>query len=333
VETFLKSPQDGLLGPQIEDAISKQLRQFWQYVFQYNGQGGPLPSLEDHFTVLDLAANSGRNIGPHYTPQKLRAIRRLSIHRVFQILDQTYQHSKAIERLLTSLQQKSNVTVVSTNWDVVVEKHLRNSGAPYQYGLPTESLEGKKTPSKGIKLLMLHGSANWIYCDSCRRLYVGQSEDGKAALSALIYIRTDDFRVLCPDNQPVIDLVSKKPRDAKSCVYCHNRLGARIATFSYRKEVSIPQFQTVWQEAYSALRDSDTWLFVGYSLPEADFEFRHLLKSAEKAVAGNTPKKIRVVLKEDDEAGKRFKRFFGIADEHIHQCGLSGFVRKGDSVA
>jgi hypothetical protein len=72
---------------------------------------------------------------------------------------------------------------------------------------------------------------------------------------------------------------------------------------------------------------------VGYSLPEADFEFRHLLKSAEKAVAGNTPKKIRVVLKEDDEAGKRFKRFFGIADEHIHQCGLSGFVRKGDSVA
>jgi hypothetical protein len=113
--------------------------------------------------------------------------------------------------------------------------------------------------------------------------------------------------------------------DAKKCVHCKNRLGARIATFSYRKEVSIPQLQTVLRQAYSVLRDSDTWLFAGYSLPEADFEFRHLLKSAEKAVVENARKTIQVVLKEDS-AGERFRRFFGIDDEHIYQCGLSDFV-------
>jgi hypothetical protein len=275
--------------------------------------------LEDHFTVLDLAANTGRNIGPEYTPKKLRAIRRLSIHRIFQILNLNYHHSPAIEHLLSSLNPVSRVTVVSTNWDRVVENHLRDLDAPYWYGLSVESLAGIEKASGGTTLLMLHGSANWIYCDSCRRLY---AEDfGKSALDAFIYITRDDFRVLCGDDDNVMSLVEGLSRHDKYCFHCRGRLGARVATFSYRKEVSIPQFQTVWQQAFSALRDSDRWLFVGYSLPEADFEFRHLLKSAEKAE--RTSKNIWVILKQDSEAGRRFKRFFGIADERIHQHGLS----------
>jgi SIR2-like domain len=274
--------------------------------------------------VLDLAANTGRNIGPEYPPRKLRAIRRLSIHRVFQILDQKFRHSQAIEQLLRSLLQASELTIVSTNWDIVVENHLRRMAAPYWYGLQVENLTGIEMPSEGMTLLMLHGSANWIYCDSCRRLYVGQSDDGKAALRAGIYLNTDDFRQLSPDNNDVINLVHQIPREAKKCNHCGSRLGARIATFSYRKEVSIPQFQAVWQKAYCVLRDSDAWLFIGYSLPEADFEFRHLLKSAEKAVAGHAQKNIRVILKGDGEAERRFRRFFGIAKSQIHQHGLSG---------
>ena len=321
VKTFLDSPHSGL-DPRIEAEISHQLGRFWKYVFNCDGQTD-LPSLEDHFTILDLAANAGRNIGPEYTPRKLRAIRRFSIHRVFQILDLRYEHSQAIEQLLSRL-LSARLSVISTNWDIVVENHLRRLGILYSYGLPVEDQAGKKVAIKGIPLLMLHGSANWIYCDCCRRLYVGEPGGGKGALRALIYITRDDFRQLCPENDEVIGLVSETPREAKKCVHCENRLGARIATFSYRKEVSIPQFQSVWQQAFSALRDSDTWLFVGYSLPEADFEFRHLLKSAEKS--GLPPKGIQIILKDDKEAAQRFKRFFGVTEDHIHQHGLSHWV-------
>jgi hypothetical protein len=307
------------LDPRIEAEITQQLKRFWKYVFNCDGQAD-FPSLEDHFTILDLAANSGRNIGPEYTPRKLRAIRRFSIHRIFQILDARYEHSGSIAQLL-SRTLATHLSIVSTNWDVVVENHLRDLGIPYSYGLPVEDQTGKKLAVKGVPLLMLHGSANWIYCDCCRRLYVGALGGGKGALHALIYITRDDFKQLCPDNAEVIDLVSEAPREAKQCVHCDNRLGARIATFSYRKEVSIPQFQTVWQEAFSALRDSEKWFFVGYSLPEADFEFRHLLKSAEKSA--RLPKSLRVILKDDVEAAQRFKRFFGMSEEQIHQHGLS----------
>jgi SIR2-like protein len=325
VKSFLKSPQSNL-DPRVEEEITLQLKKFWKYAFNYIGRGA-LPALEDHFTVLDLAANSDRNIGPEYTPRKLRAIRRLSIHRVFQILDLNYEHSAVIDSLLSRL-LRAPLSIVSTNWDIVVENHLKEMRVLYSYGLPVETLVGEEAGHEGIPLLMLHGSANWVYCDSCRRLYVGHSSDGKAALRALIYITRDDFRQLCPEKEEVINLVADMPRQLKTCKHCGNRLGARIATFSYRKEVSIPQFQTVWQTAFAALRDSSKWLFVGYSLPEADFEFRHLLKSAEKAVLGdNRQRTIQVILKRDRQAGIRFKRFFGITDEKIHQHGLSGCVQ------
>jgi hypothetical protein len=98
VTSFLQSPQGGL-DPRIEEEITRQLNRFWKHAFNWDGQDD-LPSLEDHFTILDLAANADRNIGPEYTPRKLRAIRRFSIHRIFQMLDARYKHAGSIDHLL-----------------------------------------------------------------------------------------------------------------------------------------------------------------------------------------------------------------------------------------
>jgi hypothetical protein len=324
VTSFLHA-QNQDIPPEIDEEISHQLAEFWKYVFGYTGGDSP-PSLEDHFTVLDLAANTGRNLGPNYPPKKLRAIRRLSIHRIFQILDRTYKDSAAISKLLRTLYERAELSVVSTNWDVVVEKHLRDMGLPFSYELAVESLEpASAAPRTGVPFLRLHGAANWIYCDSCRRLYVGEPNNGKTALHGRIYLEASDFNELCPANSDVQKAFSGMP-EPELCRHCSNRLGARIATFSYRKEVSIPQFQFVWQSAFSALRDSSEWVFIGYSLPEADFEFRHLLKAAEKAAPGGAAKKIKVVLKDDRQAELRFRRFFGLGDGHINQRGLSDYA-------
>src|SRR5688572_30576043 len=69
----------------VQAAISRHLRQFWESVFGYHGSQLQ-PSFEDHFTLLDRSANSGHNIGHNYSPSKLRALRRLSIHRAFEII-------------------------------------------------------------------------------------------------------------------------------------------------------------------------------------------------------------------------------------------------------
>src|SRR5215471_17156279 len=83
---FLATPRGA--GP-VDDAITEALTKFWDKVFGSNDTRQP--TLEEHFTVLDLAANSGHQLGRSYPPRKLRAIRRLSIHRTFQVLDRRYQ--------------------------------------------------------------------------------------------------------------------------------------------------------------------------------------------------------------------------------------------------
>jgi len=51
-------------------------------------------------SILDLSANSDHNLGRVYSLQKLRAIRRLSIHRVFDILDTRFEHNQNVHLLL-----------------------------------------------------------------------------------------------------------------------------------------------------------------------------------------------------------------------------------------
>ena len=60
-------------------------------------------------------------------------------------------------------------------------------------------------------------------------------------------------------------------------------LGTRIATFSYRKALEFPMFQQSWRCAEQILLGADRWVFIGYSLPAADYEFKYLLKRVQLA--------------------------------------------------
>jgi hypothetical protein len=307
---------------EIDKAITLKLSEFWRTVFRHKPELEP-PSLEDHFTLIDLAANTGHQLGVEYTPRKLRAIRRFSIHRAFQILDSSFQRSEVIGGLLSELKRKTTLSLICINWDIVLEKHLQEIPVGFNYGMVVEAWEpyGHVAKAGGVGLLKLRGSTHWVYCDSCRRLFAGVLEEGKSALHRSVFLEADDFRLM--GYEKLSTRIIKTGNNGRDCPRCHATLTARVGTFSYRKDYAIQQFQTIWQQAHAALRDSSVWLFAGYSMPEADFEFRHLLKSAE--LSGETPqaKRIEAILKNDCNAGSRFKKFFGIPDERIHQDGLA----------
>jgi hypothetical protein len=98
-------------------------------------------------------------------------------------------------------------------------------------------------------------------------------------------------------------------------------LGVRLATFSYQKALRAPLFESSWLQAEKSLRRAGRWVFIGYSLPAADFEFKYLLKRVELA-RKNGPE-ILVVTKtkardkteansqDDSPTIKSYKRFFG----------------------
>jgi hypothetical protein len=335
-EQFLDIPDAGVLPPVIEREISTQLKTFWEKTFAY-GDAGPKPSLEDHFTMIDLAANTGHHLGPTYSPKKLRAIRRFSIHRAFQILETRYRESATISRMLSLLSKSAELSIVTVNWDVVIENHAQSLGLKYDYGTTVKPLEAGGSRGKNTPLLKLHGSANWVYCDSCRTLFSGPPDAGKLALHLGVFMEKSDFNIFDSPTE-VLEATANLRNRQRKCVFCGCLMSARVGTFSYRKDYAIQQFQTIWQAAFDALREGSVWLFVGYSMPEADFEFRHSLKSAELAQRNERKKSIQVVLKSPDRKAApaqmevhqqtmdRYRRFFGLTNDCLFEKGLKEWV-------
>jgi hypothetical protein len=281
--------------------------------------------LEDHFTLLDLSANSGHNLGREYGPKELRAIRRLTIHRVFQLLDREVSPHPQITEFLRSLAQGAALSVITLNWDIVTERHLDALGG-FNYAIELFDFDGHPIPAiSGVPLLKLHGSTNWVYCDCCRTIFAGVGDRlEKTALYRRAYLERADLLALDVDENLLRGL-----DEDRECPRCGNQVAGRLATFSYRKDFSVAQFRDLWQRAFVSLCDASEWIFVGYSLPEADFEFKHLLKSAELSRRAGSEVSITAVVKGDRAAAERYQSFFGAGKVALHTDGVAAWLRPG----
>lgn len=323
-DRLLETPGNDPEVQRREQFISKRIREFWQEVFGWN-QGCPTPSLEDHFTQIDLAANSGHHLGHLYSPRKLRAVRRMTIHRVLKLLDVRPAPSPPIDRFFRQLTQRFQITIVTTNWDIITERSLEQQHHPFNYGLDAFDSRGSAIPKQGIPILKLHGSGNWGYCDCCRNLITFDIGMGKVAVNLRLFLEPDDFRLFEGGSEVADDLAGFELR---RCNLCGGRWGSRVATFSYRKDLSIPVFQTIWDLARLGLQQANRWLLLGYSMPDGDIEIRHLLKSAQLARMTQSNLSIEVILKNHSAAADRYKRFFGLPDDRIFQHTLGNWIEE-----
>jgi len=170
---------------------------------------------------------------------------------------------------------------INLNWDTVVEESIsnRHGRIDFDYGCGARHADFPQTGTKvavdnesagtAVSLIKVHGSANWLYCDCCREVF-WFAPDRTLEIAQQIFkpeewndkgIQPDVFRIQC------------------SCAYCDNvPLGTRLATFTYLKALDSPMFRRSWATAEELLRGANRWIFIGYSLPAADYEFRYLLK-------------------------------------------------------
>ena len=233
--------------------------------------------------------------------------------------------------------------IISTNWDIVLENALQSkieqsiyelqSGQHTKFGFidycfyvhAYDELEfGKKLRSgqywrgKGfynIKVLKLHGSMNWLQCQKCQRVFI--TFFNKIALEQFI-------------SKPI-------------CNHCKNNFinegGAQLLSVlimpTFLKDLNIFQLKLSWQIAGIELQEASKIVFMGYSFPMADFEFRQLLARSVKQNA-----EIDVVLHSDDELIKgpgthkindflpetRYKAFFGKRRINFFYKGVEKYI-------
>lgn len=307
-ESFLENESTA-----IDRAITTAIGQFWAYAFGIPLGARRAPTFEDHFTLIDIASNSGHNLGSRYTPAHLRALRRWSIHRAFSVLDSNFTSSQSISSFLSALARGLGNAIVSTNWDIVPEKHLAQ--VRYTYGRVVSGAPGEPG---SLRLLKLHGSANWGYCDACR--CVQPVGPGKGVLHRAVFLRRRDFDLF--NEIEAGKQAELREGEHPKCDECLADLSARVATFSFAKGLEFIQFQSVWDEALSALRRAKRWIFIGYSLPEADFEIKHLLKTAQ--LARQDDPRIECVFRGHDGTKDKFVRFFGgaLQESGLHADGF-----------
>src|SRR5690606_3953607 len=81
-------------GPSV--AQVRFLRRFVREAFSESGasKAEDWPELEDVLTMVDLAANTGHNLGPDWSASQLRVVRRAIIVRMIRMLAQRYLAAK-----------------------------------------------------------------------------------------------------------------------------------------------------------------------------------------------------------------------------------------------
>jgi hypothetical protein len=331
--TKLKNPASAI--------VVECMRSFVDEVFGDRSELAPedWPQLEDLFTTIDLAANTGHNLGPNYSASDLRTIRRTLIVRPILMLSTSFNTKKRNPDKAREYMTKffsdlltDRVAFLSMNWDCVIEAMLDETQGvrDVDYGCSAIAavfnkqgvvqLKPGPTPQKSVQVLKPHGSVNWMYCDACSRLYWFPASQTQSIAARLF---KDS------DGEVVERLIGKRPKPPAKPAVCPDcgaqALGTRFATFSYRKALEFPMHYATWGRAEELLQMARTWTFIGYSMPAADYQFKHLLK---RVYLSRCPRpRVLVVTKKSprDMTVENYRRFFGpgaILDGNLLTSGM-----------
>lgn len=310
---------------QFENAISHIIKGFYEDTFGFS-RGSVLPNLDDVLTCIDISTNSGHHLGIKYSSMHLRAIRRFLVYRIFSVLQKNYVYSEAVVKFICSLRENySRLDFIVLNWDTVLENYIYliepeitidycNGGIQ----LSRDTIDSKKD---AIKVIKIHGSSNWLFCDNCRELFIDSNNDipliKKAGFKAMDFELFDEFK------GTLVNLEREK------CIICGDYISSHIATLSFRKSFRENSFPQVWNMAEEALTDSDKWIFVGYSMPQADYEFKHLLKIAELKLNHKRERELEidVVLLNSTTTISAYKSFFGNRIARICNSGIAEYIK------
>ncbi len=278
-------------------------------------------ALEDIFTPIDRCIIDGISFRSHDSKDLVELREKIYSLIIIAIINKlessrTSSQSSYIEDfakyLVTQMKPRMKdkdhdpVSVISTNWDILLDNFIKSAikqGANigviddgvdgvvdyccYISSLPQEDKTEDGTIKPGlwalgkggynVKLLKLHGSMNWLNCPKCQRLFVAFHEK-----IAEYGIYKDKQCHHCAKNF--------KEENADS-----STLRSDLIMPTFLKDLTNFQIKLIWQNAGVELSEASKIVFIGYSLPQADYELRQLLARMIRHEA-----EIEVVLQSED---------------------------------
>lgn len=178
--------------------------------------------------------------------------------------------------------QKEKVTVITLNYDCLLEYTCYCLGVPFTYN---------RHLGDGIEILKLHGSVNWLRCvnEHCQ-------ENSTVHISPLEFVASNS-----DIDEGYID------RKNKVCDSCGKKLIPVIIPPTWAKHLDEIVIQPFWARSLKLLQQCESFVTAGFSLPVSDSHVRHLLH------LGFSSSKLRqalAIVGSDVESAERWSKFF-----------------------
>lgn len=299
------------------------------------------PSLPMILSMLRRAAELKRPIGRWEGDGLIKAKRAIE-YAIFAVIEAALRRIPSDRqfhrKLLDPLYQRDvEPYVISLNYDVIIDNTMFSLGDKHQgmrlpdYGvdIATERYANFRARGTFGRLLKIHGSLNWLYCEKCKRLDLFVSE-GMRTAKAL-----DELYNTVPFN----DAYSCRGTRCRNYPQCDGFISPILITPTYVKDYENPHIEKVWKEAEAAMKKADRAVIIGYSLPTDDVEVAMLFKqgldhlprnriTVVEYVNGDVEKEPgeRIPL-EQHPTGQRFRSLFGVGLDW-QTTGFAGWLKE-----
>jgi len=271
-------------------------------------EDGTPAGAEEAFTQLWEEQYTGRRFsvgGTEWTGRDLLRELRVHLNSIASNVRLDFRNSLAqqLEEFLKGLAEESrSLTVVSFNYDTLVEDCFDHAGLLYSYGnrkvlrfVDKRNERALDRDGPDAEILKLHGSINWGICRDCTEAPVGA--DMINAFGGVYGLGRN-----------------------KSCQFCGKQfLQSSIVPPVETKGAGLQSFEAFWQRAHRATERAREVLIVGYSLPPADTQAVALIRGIEGPVKrprirvvcgeGGAPRSYRNLLKRFVDIGCSFQDF------------------------
>ncbi|WP_237443911.1 SIR2 family protein [Sinobacterium norvegicum] len=253
---------------------------------------GEYPTLESIFGYLEYFISKREGLGKEYTTLRITEIKEALIQLVHYVISKPAGNRNGTYRKFWEVVSETNrnVSVVTMNYDTLLDEsfdflypdkayidycielmnyhHYDDISAFDWWVNPREPVPvWDGGDPKPIKLIKLHGSLNWKYCNCCNQVLL-TAWDTKIDLGSMGF--KGYIHASCENPETVeFDL---------SCPLDGNSFDTFIVPPSHIKDLSHPAINKLLDETAIEIRKAKKIVFVGYSFPEADVHIKALFR-------------------------------------------------------
>lgn len=270
-----------------ETYIGSTVTEFLKDNFVYNIEKGNYPNLEAVFGFLDYFIQQNESLNSTYTYGKIVEIKEYLIKLIHYIVNlQTDKKSTYYHKFWDAVNKHNrNVSIISLNYDTLLEQafdhlfkkfgfidycvHLMNYDKidelkDFNFWVnPREPVEvNENSDPVPIKIIKLHGSLNWKYCNCCNQTLLTPWDRTidlhRGKFLGFTYPDNEKYEYVCPLDGTEFQTLILPP--------------------TYIKFLNQPIITQLMSEAAREIRDAKKIVFIGYSLSDADVHIKALFR-------------------------------------------------------